>query len=370
MQLATFLCTIALCATARAADLFEEGKLRPMKAGTLITATDTVGGYPIFQDDGRWVFAAGKESTSGSGDIKMGWVLLDYVQGTYLLARQLITVSTSPGGMNNSWTGSPCSPNHLYLRDLGRGRQSNCMTIDPKIVNVGTTPTAFLEVLLTNTGSNGRYYVLALMINADLLGIRNTNLSDWTTDQLKASPFRQEALNRLIEWAIPLQDGSIKAFDYSKPQDVYAKQPSLMSLLPVPEDLINKKRAISFLSAVEHLRNQPGFKSIAYSHWEDYKGSWSFTTGRASQESADDGALLLCEDNRKKNRPEAPPCEVYRLKDGPRGFQSSSRPQVVAPVGSAPDVPEKLEKLKSLFDKRLITKDQYDSEVKGLLERL
>ncbi len=302
-------------ASALAADLFQEGKLRPINAGDAISATDTIGGYPIFQDDGRWVFVSGRESTStgGSASIKMGTILLDYKQGSYLLARQSITATVDAGGSNNAWTGTPCSPAHLYLRNLGKGMQDNCMTIDPRIINLGATPTVFLMIALTNTGSNGRYYQLYLYVNADLLGVRNTGLGDWTTEELKSKPYKQAAFDRLVKWAEPLQDGSIKAFDYSKPQDVYAQQPSLMTLLPVPEYLLGKKRAISFLSAVEHVKNQPNFKSIAYSHLGDYKGYWSFVTGQSSQEVADAAALANCEENRKKNKPDAPGCEIYRL---------------------------------------------------------
>ena len=97
-----------------AADLFQDGKLRPINSGDLIVATDTIGGYPIFQDDGRWKFASGKESasTGGVSAIKMGSALLDYYQGTYLLARQSLFASLDVGGQNNFWTGSPCSIGH------------------------------------------------------------------------------------------------------------------------------------------------------------------------------------------------------------------------------------------------------------------
>lgn len=315
-KIACLFAPLLLGLSAHAADFFQEGKLRPMKAGESVVATDTIGGYPIFQDDGRWVFVSGREWSSSGGQtpIKMGNVLLDYLQGNYLLARQSITASVDPGGTNNSWSGTPCSPDHLYLRNLGKGRQDNCMTIDPKIITLGTTPTLFLNVVLTNAGSSGRYYQVSLYVNADLLGVRSTGLGDWTQDELKAKPYKKDAFDRLVKWAEPLQDGSIRALDYAKPQDVYAQIPSLMTLLPVPDDLAGKKQSISFLSAVEHLRHQSDFKSIAYAHHGDYKGTWNFVFGQSSQDIADATALANCEDNRKKNRPDAPACTVYRLK--------------------------------------------------------
>lgn len=307
----------ASAVSAFAGDLFPDGKLRPIRSGDLIMATDTVGGYPIFQDDGRWRFVSGKESTSigGSSTIKMGSVLLDYYQGTYLLARQALFSSVDTGGLNSSWAGSPCSLGHLVIRNKGQGRQDNCMTIDPQLINIGVTPTVFLAIVLTNSGSNGRYYKMTLAVNADLLGVRDTGIGDWTKEEIKAKPYKQAALDRLTAWAEPLQDGSIRAFDFKKPQEVYAQIPSLMTLLPVPEDLVGTKRSISFLSAVENLRHKPGFVSIAYSHVGEYRGYWSFVTGQSSQEIADSAALTNCEVNRKKNKPDAPACEVYRLKE-------------------------------------------------------
>ena len=110
----------------------------------------------------------------------------------------------------------------------------------------------------------------------------------------------------------------MKAFDFSKPQDVYAQLPSFMSLLPVPKELVGQKRSISFLSAVEYLRHADSHKSIAYSRFEDYKGSWGFAIKQASQEAADKLALARCENFRANNRPDAPTCEIYPLADSPR----------------------------------------------------
>ena len=356
-----------------AADLFQDGKLRPINSGDLIVATDTIGGYPIFQDDGRWKFASGKESasTGGVSAIKMGSALLDYYQGTYLLARQSLFASLDVGGQNNFWTGSPCSIGHLVIRNKGQGQQDNCMTIDPKIVNLGAIPTLFLTIVLTNTGSSGRYYQMSLYVNADLLGVRSTGLGDWTKEELKAKPYKQEALSRLTAWAEPLQDASIRALDFSKPQDVYAKIPSLMTLLPVPEDLAGKKYDISFLSAVEHLRHQPAFKSIAYSRVGDDKTGWSFLSGQTTQEIADTATLRRCETYRMANKPDGSPCEVYRLEDGKRvSTTDGPKTSPASPENQKNDLPQKLEKLKDLFAKGLINKEQYDAQVKDALSKM
>jgi hypothetical protein len=354
-------------------DLFVNGKLRSISPGSLITKNDTIGGYPIYQDDERWTFVNGRESesTGSSRPIKMGTVLMDYKEGTYLLARQSITAAVDPGGFNSNWTGSPCSPEHLVVRNKGAGLNDNCLTIDPFIVNVGSKPTMFFSIVLTNTAGNGRYYKLTLYVNADLLGVRDTGLGDWSKEEVKSKPYKQEVINRLTLWAEQLQDGSIKALGFSKPQDVYNKIPSLMTLLPVPPDLVNKKYSASFLSAVEHIRHQPKFSSIAYSHYEDHRTGWHFFTGRPTQEVADEAALSMCETTRKNSRPSAPNCVIYKRVEN---ITKSAVVDVNSGAGlkkpTENDVALKLEKLKELYSKGLINKEQYDSQVKEELGKL
>jgi hypothetical protein len=349
------------------ADLFQDGKLREIKNGDPIVATDTVGGYPIFQDDGRWKFTSGRryDSTGGADPIRMGTVLLDYYQGTRLLARQSLSTSLDSGGVNRSWSGDPCSFDHFFIRNKSKGKQDQCMTIDPKIVNLGNTPTLFLTIVLTNSGSNGRYYQMWLYVNADLLGIKNTGLGDWTKELLKTKPHLQTAFDRLSKWGELLQDASMKTLDYSKPLDIYKDIPSLMTLLPVPEDLSSQKRSVGFLMELENLRYQAAYSSIAYSPWEDYKGSWGYASDKPSQELADSLAIEYCENDRKKNRPNAPTCTIYRIND----WKSVSKAPSAVPSPSA-GIPEKLEKLKNLYSNGLITKEQYDAQVKDLLEKM
>lgn len=280
-KIITALATSCTLLPGHAADLFPEENLRDIKAGDFIAALDTVGGYPVFQNDGNWKYTSGKAYTSdgGSNTVKMGTVQLEYFRTGYLLARQNIAVNTA-SGFNSYWGGSPCSPNHLVVRDKGRGKQDNCLTIDPLTVTMGTTPVTFLNILLTNAGSSGRYYRINLSINADLLGVRGSGVGDWTLDELKAKPYKKEAIDKLTAWAEQVQDASIKA--------------------------------------------------IAYARYEDYKGAWSFVTGQPSQAAADKAAVANCEVTRIANRPNVPACEVYRITDGKRVSDTYDAPIVSA----------------------------------------
>jgi hypothetical protein len=245
------------------------------------------------------------------------------------------------------------------------------LTINPFIINIGSKPTIFFSVVSTNTAGSGRYYKLTVYINADLMGLRDTGLGDWSKEEIKSKPHKQEIINRLISWSEQLQDGSIKALDFSKPQDVYNKMPSLMTLLPTPPELANKKYSASFLSAVEHIRHQPKFSSIAYTHYDDFKTGWHFFTGRPTQEVADEAALNMCESTRKNSRPSAPNCVIYKRIDNLNKTDTGNiNSSVELKKPPANDVGVKLEKLKELYSKGLISKDQYDSQVKEELGKL
>lgn len=225
-----------------AADLFEDGKLREINQGDPISATDTLGGYAIYQGEGLWKLDVGKTSSSSGGGITipMGSVQMHQDESGTLIAGQWILANL---GQNDtrSWSGSPCSPNHLVIRNKGRGQEDGCMTIDPISIMLGDKPTLMFSILITNSGSNGRYYTMNLVLNASFLGWRDTVVPGWAPEALKVSPDKQAFIDRLTAWAETLQDSSIKAYAFSKPQDAYKSIVSWRTLLPVSEALAKKK---------------------------------------------------------------------------------------------------------------------------------
>lgn len=236
---------LAVSIAAMSADLFEEGKLRPLKPGDPITATDTIGGYAIYPGDGKWQFLGGEgtQSTLLGGSMgvgstmivgsRMGAIAMVQVEGNVPLARQIIQANLTRGGADY-WSGSPCSSDHLVVRNKGRGRDDACMTIDPVEVNGGKAPVVALEIVLTNAAGSGRYHRTSLLLNISMLGIRDTVRADWTPEAMATRPELRSFLDRLTLWAETLQDSSIKAFGYSQPQDAYAGVPSLRTLMSAP----------------------------------------------------------------------------------------------------------------------------------------
>ncbi|APW41550.1 hypothetical protein [Rhodoferax saidenbachensis] len=294
-----------------AGELFPDGKLRPILLGDAIPAAETMGGYPIFAGDGKWTFVRGSDSTSSRGT-KLASLQMSQFESGVLFATQIVDVAVSTGD-GAFWNGSPCTPTgHLVMRNKGFGREDHCLTIDPVSHAVGPTMVTMLSIKLTNTGSTSRLYNITLLLNPDLLGIRSTGVGDWTPETLKAQPRKQAFMDKLTAWAESLQAASIKAMDYSKPQDVFAQIPSFRTLLPVSAANADQKYSIGFLSGLEDLKWRPNFKAIAYSQLGDYRTTWKSAWNYPSQPEADKKALDNCESGRPAA---APPCKLFTLEE-------------------------------------------------------
>lgn len=297
----------ALGGASQAADLFEDGKAKDVSFRTLLEASDTIGGYTMYPGEGKWRFEKTSTSTAtGPSATILGSLIATQEEAGTLFARLLVTTNLTQGD-GRSWAGSPCAPGHLVMRNKGRGREDNCLTIDPISLNVGNKQVTMLSVRLTNTASGGRYYTSILQLNPALLGFRETGVGDWSEQVVGSQPFKQAFMGRLTAWAEKLQDATYAAFDFNKPQDSFKDIPSWRSLLPVPAELADKKFSWSFLSAIEDIHhNKAGFKALAYSH----KGytHWGSAFKYASQELADEAAMTNCKKNLKADAPE---CQLY-----------------------------------------------------------
>lgn len=292
----------------QAADIFEEGKARDIPFRTPLQVGDTAGGYTLYPGEGKWEFEKATTSmASGAGAIPMGTMSAQQSEAGILFAKLFVTVNLSQGE-SRSWAGTPCGPGHLVMRNRGRGREDNCMTIDAVGVNVGDKPTTFLSIRLTNTGASGRYYTTVLQLNPALLGVRDTGVGDWNEEVVKSQPYKAAFIAKLTAWAEKLQDATNGAFAFSQPKDTFKDLPSWRTLLAVPEALAQAKHGWGFLSAAEDIQNKAGFKALAYSQSGENKTRWGNAWGYTSQEAADKVALTNCENGRA---PTAPACKLY-----------------------------------------------------------
>jgi hypothetical protein len=292
---------LAAVQTCFAADLFDTaGKLRSIAMNDPIVATDTVGGFALYQGDGDWKFEQGKSTASGGGSmtnsVPMATLVINKSVNGELFQRQVISAtigSTSGSG----WLGSPCSVEHLVVRDKMRGREDHCLTIDPLSVQVGAKSITFLSVRVTHS-AGGRYYAQNLMINPNLLGSRDTGPGDWTDGALAIAPHRKALLVRLTAWAENYLDASLNAFGYAQPQDAYNKLPSVQALVPMVAAFPADKYSLGFRSALEDIKHRAGPKAMAYFVKSDTRTPNQYYFGQSSQEEADKKALEACNQRR------------------------------------------------------------------------
>lgn len=299
---------LAVSTTSYAADIFEDGKARDIAFATPLQASDTLGGYALYPGEGKWLFEKTNSTQStGPSTIVLGSVLAKQDEAGTLFARLYVTANLNQGE-GRSWSGTPCGPEHLIARNKPRGREDNCMTIDPAVLAVGEKQVTMLSIRITNTAGSGRYYTTLLQLNPALLGFRDTGLGDWNAEYIKTQPFKQAFLAKLTAWAEKLQDATNVAFSYNKPQDAFKDVPSWRELLPVPEALAQQKHSWGFLSAAEDIKNKKGYSALAFSPQGDYKTRWGNAWAQGSQELADKVALANCENGRA---PSSPVCTLY-----------------------------------------------------------
>lgn len=292
--------------SAQAEELAPDGKLKALKQGDVISAGDTIGGYPIFTGGAKWTFFRGGISTSSRGT-PMANLTLSYSEGSTPIALQFIdaAIASNDGGF---WTGSPCSGEHLVVVNKGRGREDHCLTISPGSFQLASGNLTVLNIRITNTASNSRLYNVTLQFRPDAFGWRGSNTGDWTKEAVAAQPMRAEFVARLTAWAEKLLDANMRAIDFSKPQNVYDNIPSALTLLPTYEKFAHKRYSLGFLSMIEDVRHRTGYKALAFSHYGDYKTRSGSYWGAESQEDANMKAIAKCEDGRPTT---APVCTLF-----------------------------------------------------------
>lgn len=227
-----------------------------------------------------------------------------------MFARMGVTANLNQGGASRSWTGTPCSPGHWVTVNKNSGRDDHCMTIDPVSQKFGSKDVTFLYIKITNTAGSGRYYVIDLYLNPGLMGHTDTVVGHWTQAQLEQRPDRKEFAAQLTQWAEKLQDASMKAFDFSKPQDAFKDIASWRTLFAVAPELVNGKFTLQFSSALNDMKYRPGFKALAYTNYGEGRTRWNSAWAMETQLDANARALRECEQGRQST---APACQLYPI---------------------------------------------------------
>jgi hypothetical protein len=360
-----------------AADVFDGKNIGAFKRSDVVNGAVTIGRYPIYAGENQWkieTISVSEGSASGNATpITSGTVIFNHFEpnGDWF-ASMKVTANLNTGGANQYFTGSPCSGNHLFVVNKGRGKNDDCLVADVGSSTQGTKSTTYFDINVYESKSSGRLYVLGIRLSAELLGFRETSVTDWSRLALEDSPYRSAFVTRLQAWAEKLQSSANNALDFTPPVDAFNGLPSWRTLLPVPSDLELGAFSQQFIGAVESTRNKPKSHAIAYSKVSPSRIRWGNAYAKASQELANKEALETCE----KNRPASDePCRLFDLDanvtysvaktpaDAP-----SARP-AKGPAEGSP-IETKLIELKSLLDKGLITNEIFEKKREQLLNSL
>jgi len=188
---------------ARAQELFPNLEPRAFEFGQPINKSDTIGGYQIWQNDGKWrLFHLDlSHSTGVAFGIPLGtasWIQTD--QGRFVAGMEVrANLREAQAG---DWTDEPCKRNDLlYKKNLkGLYTNVNCVSIN-HLVNYFANPSGryqeylvkfrehkiefpptVLLITVTRYSNNGRRYVVNMALNPEIDGFERTAEPLWAAN--------------------------------------------------------------------------------------------------------------------------------------------------------------------------------------------
>jgi len=214
-----------------ARELFVRNKVPEFPKGEAIYPEDTVGGYPIYGGNGVWRFDSAKVdwSTGRADSIPIGSIQMSLWEDGKFSA--VLSISAALQSTRSSgWSGNPCSGEHLFSRNKGRGSSDDCLIIDAVNVSVGPQQHTLLAASTVESGSDGRLYTSTVLIDAEYLGFPATTASDWSKVSVQSDTAKSATFSKVVAWAEKYQDASGLLMDWSRPKDAFNAVPKLSEL--------------------------------------------------------------------------------------------------------------------------------------------
>lgn len=253
-NLAVYFLLLCFSSFSIAADLFDGKAPRPFKLADPLELNATVGGYPIWNSDGKWrIYNLARRDSTGSGPtIPIGDLGLFQTENKKFVAVMWISATLAEG--NTRWLGEPCKrEDMLYKASIGKTMwEDNCVTInhisaygsDPKgpdaelyalFVEQGVSPPpTILQIKFTRNGTHGNFLNVTLSINPELMGFaRETETAwgknPWNKTMSFKDPAKKQFIDALGVWALQFAKQMDAALD--KKPDAFASIPSWRAVL-------------------------------------------------------------------------------------------------------------------------------------------
>lgn len=245
---------------AHAAELFVNEKPREFLLADKLETNATIGGYPIWNGEGKWrlIELTKSESSGGAAPIPLGAAGFFQTEGKQFVAAMQVRANLRTG--NGFWIDEPCKrEDMLFKLQLAGGREDNCVTINHitrymsnpggKLLEVYALfkeqgieiPPTVLNIVLTRNATSQRKLVFSIWINPELAGFARETEPEWGRNpwnkaQSLSDPKKKQYIDALSQWATnfakKMNDG------LNQKPDAFADVPSWRSLhtsTPQPE---------------------------------------------------------------------------------------------------------------------------------------
>ena len=268
MRKVIWIFTLFLCHAATAADLFDNAKPRPFKLADPLEMDATIGGYPIWQGEGKWRLfnVVRRDSTGDSPTIPLGDVGVFQTEDKKFVAVMRVTSNLSGGTLK--WQGEPCKRDDmLYKANIGKSIwQDNCVTIN-HIANYGhnpggkdaelyalfveqgiSPPPTVLQIMFTRNGTSANTLLTTLLINPEILGFSretevNWGRNPWNKTMSRNDPAKKQFIDALGAWALQFAKQMDDALD--KKADAFASVPSWRTVVSGQPRLESEKPKVT-----------------------------------------------------------------------------------------------------------------------------
>lgn len=222
---------LSLSNAAFAADLFTGWGMNPreFKLGDPLESDAAIGGYPVWQGEGKWrITDIVKRTSNGSVGIPFGDLLAFQTENKQLVMAMYTSATIGGTDRNMFWTDDPCKREDLLFKHGNSASRSgfNCVTINHIVGYMsnpsgksaeavaliheqgGLVPSTILRIDFRQTRGS-QYYMMSLDINPEIVGFKpetgtSWGISPWNKLYAFNDPAKRKFIDDLGAWAVTL----------------------------------------------------------------------------------------------------------------------------------------------------------------------
>ena len=221
---------------AQALDFIVNGQFNPaVSKGYKVQIGDTVGGYPIFSNDGDWkisytfmgstLYGDGPEWRGPAGFFYFSWPSASTSplrrpevgmerydeNGNWIMSQWVAVTIDQTGGNGGEWKAEPCGGEKIIKFNTIRAGLDRCAASEFKTVKRGGLDTEILRMTFAETNIGGRLYLSVFDIHFAQLGLTRAEVADNSSD-----------FNRkLRDWMGKFLNATVNAAGFGKPPDAF-----------------------------------------------------------------------------------------------------------------------------------------------------